>query len=222
MANKEDLSTTPGTGDVGHSFDKEDTILNYKPTIEYEEPLQEETDRPSTPQTNELEDLRNRTKDLISGYKAVQELVAIAKQKVDAKAADMEVALDPVADAAASNALKRCFPDAPDHTKITYEQYKACLTRMAKAGAMTPQVSAAEIEAAKANPLQTDFGGLGNQRGENRPEVSSPAGNVKPVDLKAFQIAGVLALFKMMWPLIKREDKLEIIQHKLDTKHVTP
>ncbi len=220
MANKEDLSGTPGPGDIGHSFETEDTILNYKPTIEYEEPPQEESTQPAEPEKNELEELRNRTQDLISGYKAVQELVVVAKQRVDAKAADMEVSLDPIADAAAQSALKRCFPDAPDHSKITYEQYKACLTRMAKAGALTPQVLPSDIEAAKANPLQTDFGGLGNQMGQNRPEVSSPAGNVKPIDLKAFQIAGVLALFKMMWPLIKREDKLEILQHKLDSKHL--
>jgi hypothetical protein len=222
MADKENQLTVPDTGDLGNSFDREDRILNYKPTIEYDEPEQILGDTSVTEKPPELSQLRNRTQDLITGYQSVRELVVLAKQRVDARVAaagGMEVKLDAKADATAIAALKRCFPEAKDHTKITYEQYKICLTRMSKMGQMVPQVSQAEIDLAKKNPLQTEFGGLANQMGENRPEISSPANMIKPVDTQQLQTAGVLSLFKKMHPLLSREILAEIQKHEMTKKH---
>lgn len=222
MANKEEKIAAPTSEDLGNSFDREDRVLNYKPKIEYEEPEQIPEERPIPESKTELAQLRNRTSDLVAGYQSVKGLVALAKTRIDNRVAaggGMEVKLDAKVDAVAIEALKRCFPDAPDHTKITYEQYKICLTKMSKIGQLTPQVSQVDVDLAKQNPLLTEFGGLANQAGENRSEISSPAGNIKPVDTQKLQTAGTLALFKKMYPLIKRELEAEIRQHEATKKH---
>jgi len=222
MADKENSSTPPEPSDLGNSFDNEDRILNYKPRIDYEEPDQIPEERSIPVEKAELAQLRNRTADLIAGYQSVRQLVAVAKKRVDDRVAaggGMEVKLDPKADAMAINALKRCFPDATDHTKITYEQYKICLTRMSKIGQLAPQVSQIDMDLAKKNPLLVEFGGLANRAGENRPEISSPANNIKPVDTEQLQTAGTLAMFKKMYPLIHREIEAEIQKHTSSKKH---
>jgi hypothetical protein len=144
------------------------------------------------------------------------------QQRIDNRvkaAGGVEVKLDPSKDAATIAAMKRRFPDKKDPTKITYDDYKKVLDCVGKSAATPPAVSADDIRAAKSDPLRTDFGGLSNQHGENRPEISSPASAVQPVDSEAFQASAVLALFALLLPLIKTEDKLEIEQHKVDTPH---
>lgn len=222
MANKEDKNISPTTEDLGNSFDQEDRVLNYKPRIDYEEPDQIPEERVIPETKTELTQLRNRTVDLVAGYQSVRQLVTIAKKRIDDRVVaggGMEVKLDSKVDASVISALQRCFPDATDHTKITYEQYKTCLTRMSKMGQMAPQVSQAEVDLARGNPLLVEFGGLSNQAGENRPEISSPAGNIKPVDTQKLQTAGVLTLFKKMYPLIRRELEAEIQKHETTKKH---
>ena len=222
MADKESKFTTPETDDLGNSFDRENRILNYKPTIEYEEPVQIQEEQSVPFEKTGLAEIRNRTQDLISGYQSVRDLVVLAKKRIDDRVAvggGMEVKLDPKVDSTAIAALQRCFPNATDYTKITYEQYKTCLVRQAKMGQLAPQVVQSDVDLAKKNPLQTEFGGLANQMGENRPEVSSPAGNIKPVDTQQLQTAGVLTLFKKMYPLIRRELEAEIQKHETTKKH---
>jgi hypothetical protein len=222
MANKEDKLGAPNTDDLGNSFEKEDQVLNYKPRIEYEEPEQITEERPISEEPPGLSEIRDRTQNLISGYQSVRKLVALAKKRIDDRVAaggGMEVKLDPKADAMVISALQRCFPNLTDYTKITYEQYKTCLARLTKMGQMAPQIAQADIDFAKQNPLQTQFGGLINQAGENRPEISSPANMIKPVDTQQLQTAGTLSLFKKMYPLIHREIINEVQRHEVTKKH---
>lgn len=223
MAKKEDLNPS-SPQDVGHTFDRENYVLNFKPKIEYEEPLQEIEDLNPTTIDNvgELEDLRNRTQNLIDGYAAVTKLADIAQARIDEKVykdGGLDIQLDTLKDATVISAIKRCYPKVTDPNKITFEMYKTCLAKLAAQGAAkNVSVSDADINAAKNDPLRTSFGGLKNIPGTNRPELS-PNNTIDPVDLNAFQIAGVLALFKMMYPLIKYEDKKEIKEHEMTKKH---
>lgn len=225
MARKEDKTGDILPSDLGHSFEVEDNILNYKPKIEWEEPEQQflEQPEPTIEQESELAGLRKRTQDLIDGYKSVVGLIDIAQDKIDNRVktgGGFDVQLDPKVDANAIAALKRCFPEATDYSKISYEMYKHCLARMNKnATDAIPKVSDNDIQAAKQDPLRTDFGGMGNLPGQNRTEISAPGNPIQPIDIGAFQIAGVLALFKMMYPLIKKEDKKEIAEHLVETPH---
>lgn len=222
MANKED-KTIALPDDIGGSFDEERRILTYKPSIEYEEPPQEDIDYGvADPETSEIEDARKRTESIIENYKSINQLTNIAQGRIDSRieaGGGFEINLDPARDAQVVSALKRCFPEAKDHSKISYEMYKQCLMRMNKAAGSTPGISPADVQTAKEDPLRTNFGGIGSPPGMNRTEISSPASNVAPIDLAAFQAAGVLALFQLLYPLIKKEDKEEILQHLATAPH---
>lgn len=222
MAKKED-TLTPSPGDVGHSFEREDIVLNYKPTIEYEEPPQEDVGQAPIEENREIEEARNRTQQLIDNYKKINDLTDIAQRRIDNRVqagGGLEIQLDPQRDAHVISALKRCFPEAKAHNKITYEMYKQCLARMNKSPGSVPQVRATDVQAAKEDPLRTDFGGFNAPPGLNRPEIASPAaGSIQPIDLSAFQAAGVLALFQLLYPYIKKEDKLEILEHLATAPH---
>jgi len=98
--------------------------------------------------------------------------------------------------------------------------YKHCLARQNNNTAnVIPKVSDGDIQAAKQDPLRTNFGGMGVQPGLNRTEISAPGNSIVPIDLTAFQLAGVIALFKMMYTMIKKEDKAEIALHMATVPH---
>jgi hypothetical protein len=61
--------------------------------------------------------------------------------------------------------------------------------------------SVSEIQKAELDPLRTDFGGVNNTNGENRPEISSPM-NIQPLDMPAFQQQVIQALFTTLTPMI--------------------
>jgi len=83
-----------------------------------------------------------------------------------------------------------------------------------------PALSLSDVLTASNNPTKTDFGGLSNQQGQNRAEISSPASSVKPVDLEVFQAAGILALFALLRPLIKTEDAAAVNTHIATAGHM--
>lgn len=130
------------------------------------------------------------------------------------------VKLDPVKDAHVVAAMKRRFPEKADPTVITYEDYKQVIDCVHKHAPDVPAVSIADVRAAAANPQKTSFGGYDKLQGQNRPEISSIANSVQPIDLEAFQQGSILALFALLYPLIKMEDKLEILQHIATIPHI--
>ena len=225
MPNKKDVEI-PMPGDLGNSFEEADEILNYRPRIEYVEPdpqyFQPSIEEEEEPET--IDDVRDRTQNLVNGLDAVAKLVDIAQKRVDARVkagGGMTVKLDAKRDYHVIAAMKRRFPDKEDPTQITYDDYKAALDCLQKTSpAQTdgvPRVTAADIRAAKADPNRTSFGGSDNTQGENRAELSSPG--MEPIDLEAFQKAVVLAMHKLLQPLDREDIKEEIRKHKLDTRH---
>lgn len=224
MAKKEKTSF-PLPGDLGHSFDREDDILNFRPKIAFVEPPQEFTDQTilnKEEPTDTIDNFRQRTEDLIKGYKAVQGLAEQAQKRLDNRvqaAGGFRVQLDPAVDGHVIAAMKRAFPDKADPTIIDYDDYKKCLEDMRNSAPPAPAFTQGDLKSAQTDPLRTDFGGAGNQQGENRPEKNSPANSVKPLDLGAFQAAAVVALFGLLLPMIKNEDKAEIALHLSTTPH---
>jgi len=208
--------------DVGGSFEEEDFILNYRPTIEFVEPPQEAYEFPEEISVENIDNLRDRTQKLINGLDTAVKLADLAQKRVDERvvsAGGFISQLDPVKDAQVIAAMKRRFPDKTDPTKITYDEYKEALSCLQQSAVDAPAVSTEDIKAAQADPYRTDFGGKDNQEGQNRAELSSPASSVSPIDLEAFQKAGILALFALMLPLIKIEDTKEVVKHLATAPH---
>ena len=172
-----------------------------------------------------LDELRDRTAQVVNGLEAVTKLVDLAQKRVDQRvnaAGGLTVKLDPVKDAHVIAAMKRKFPDKDDPTQITYDDYKKALD-CSKGPDVTednlPVVKAKDIRDAKADPNRTNFGGIDNQHGENRPEISSPVSNLDPINLNKFQKEAVKALFALMLPLIMAQDQLSIAQHLVTAPH---
>lgn len=221
MADKKD-SKFALPSDVGHDFSEERHVLTYKPKINYEEPPQTDEGRTQEDrqENNQIQEATQRLQDLIKGYSAVEHLADIAQQKIDNRVDEgggLDIQLDPKRDAHVIGALKRCFPEAVDHSKITYEMYQHCLARM-NSQINIQGVSQEEILAARNNPLQTNFGGLNQPAGSNRTEVSEVS-NVAPIDLEAFQNTAVLALFALLLPLISAKITQDIGIHLATAPH---
>lgn len=103
-------------------------ILNYRPNIDYVEPDLDTTPdiRPTVgdPNANQIEDIELSRKQLRNLAASVRTLAAVTQARVDQKAKDFEVDLDPTVDAPTIAAMRRQFPDE-DPNKITYSQYRA-------------------------------------------------------------------------------------------------
>jgi len=217
MANKKDV-TIPQPGDIGGDFNESDEILNYRPRIEYVEP-DPEYFKPDVEEVVTIDDVRDRTQKLINGLDAVAKLADIAQKRIDQRVKNsggLTMKLDPKRDHQTIAAMKRRFPNA-DPSQITYDDYKKALDCLQKSTAPVPQVTAADIRAAKSDPNRTNFGGVNNKSGENRAELSAPG--MEPMDLDKFQKNAVIALHKLMEPLIRGTANGAISVHKIDTPH---
>lgn len=214
-------------GSRGDSFsDRDDYILRFKPNLSYIEPeqLADEDGLLSAnarTETDEISQARQRTEALIKNYDAVNKLADLAQQRIDDKvktSGGLDIVLDPVRDAHVISALKRTFPKATDYSRITYDQYKHCLKEQSKQQ-VTPAITPKDIQDAKSDPNRVDFGGLKNPAGSNRAELSSLANSPKPIDLTAFQAAGILILFKLLRPYIQAEDEQRVARHLVEVPH---
>lgn len=182
---------------MADDFNQERDVLTYRPNIQYEEPdVELFTDEPLDEQINTLEDARQATNDLSKSYSAVEKLAELAQKRVDDRVGNYVVNLDPKADALTIAAIKRAFPEAADPTKISFEMYKQCLSR-ANVPAL-PEITTADLLAAKKDPLKTDFSGYGMPAGMNRPEITNPAKIVEPLDMEEFQQDLLKQLFELL------------------------
>ena len=284
----------PGPGDIGGSFLRDDYILNYRPKIDFVEPAQEIAEKlPHVPSIT-IDDMRDRTKNLINGLEAVAKLNDQAQLRIDQRVRNnggLDIKLDAKKDAVTIAAMKRRFPNKENPTIISYDDYKQALEclnnsalnvpqttskdiqgalEMSQAinkdmpgvlngpGALNgpgvlngpgtlngpgvlngpdalnisqiisnniqgilnvPQVTSKDIQDAQADPLRTNFGGVNNLNGENRPEISSSAAGITPIDTDKFQSSAVIALFILMLPLVTEEIKKSIAIHLVTAIH---
>lgn len=110
---------------MGYRLDDFDrSILEFRPKIAFVEPDQKpgEIEGIDYPQLEDVQDAREKIKRLAN---AVNVLAGAVQARVDNKAKDMFITLDPTVDQDTIQAMKRRFPGA-DSTKITYAQYREC------------------------------------------------------------------------------------------------
>ena len=191
---------------VDISFEKDDFLLNYRPEITFIEPEQEVVDTVPEPEPVSIDDTKDQVTELVAGLRTANELIKTTQQRIDNRVetlGGLTIKLDPIKDFAVVAAMKRRFPDKVDPTQITYDDYRAVLGCVQSNTITPPEVSTEDIRVASQDLYRTDFGGIENQQGENRLEVSSIAQSIAPIDLDQYQKNAVLAIFKMMLPLLK-------------------
>lgn len=181
-------------------------ILNYRPNIAYVEPPTQELPPPSIPFGLQPQDAEARVQKVKSLADAVNVLATAVQAKVDTKAANIVIKLDPIVDAATISAMQRAFPDA-DPNSISYDQYRAAKDQIrlyADKVAQKPHVSPDAIAAAKQqlNAGTTQIGGWGTPEAANgllRPELEPLAQVVEPLDVNKFQNYLIRILVNFIW-----------------------
>jgi hypothetical protein len=180
-------------------------ILNYRPSIEYVEPKQQEVvptplselKTPSLPQTDKLENLAA----------TIDVLGAAVQAQIDQAAKDVAIKLDPAIDAAAIQAILRMFPEKSTDTTlyITYQDFKDCQDLIASHAAdlaKQASISPEDIANARKNIDTVVPGGYGTPAstdGGLRPELSTKAQIVQPINMSDFQNDLIKILMNYLW-----------------------
>ncbi len=190
-------------------------ILTFRPVIDFVEPDQE----PEEPNPVEVpldepqaEDIAARKERIRKIAKAVEVLGAAVQARVDRRAKDVKIRLDPVVDAATIQALKRQFPEDDDEKpdkdySISYDRYKICRDRIRVEGervALNATVSEEEIARAREalDRNEANIGGFGTREatdGSLRPELEPKARIIEPIDIDEFQNLLIRILVNYIW-----------------------
>jgi hypothetical protein len=199
---KKDFSSTRG-------------ILNRKPKINFVEPEQVAGEQvPVVEVETPLLERKAQVQQLIAQYKRVEQLSDLAQKRIDVRAKNMRICLDPRTDANIIDALHRKFGDV--ESCVTYAQYKHCLDEISQIG----QRNAKDLipKAGVADPFRTDLGGYTTENGTLRPEVQF-ASPIEEIDQDKFQKDAVSKLFKMMLPMLTQLTDSKVLQHLLTASH---
>lgn len=204
------------------NFSDSRSILNKKPRIFFVEPEQIPEDQGVPVITKvdpsvKFEEAKNKTQAVIDQYNRIEKLSEVAQKRIDERAKDVRICLDPVIDADIIVSLRRKFK-VTDNC-ITYAQYKHCLEELSKAGQeVAPMMTAEDIQSEKSNPFKKNFGGFGRPDGQLRQELNIPS-PVKAVDLGSFQSQSIAKLFEIMFPMLSGLVDAKIVEHRLTTPH---
>lgn len=185
-------------------FSSDRDIINFKPRISFVEPPQIEGEPPTAkPEPLTIDEVQRGIQELIDAYRRVEQIADITQARVDQRAKNLEINLDPLVDAPTIDSIKRAFPDKKDPTKITFDDYRHCLGELnSHAENNVPTLSQEDLDKALSDKLKTDFGGLGKPSGLNRPELDSASQIIKPINIPEFQKEAVEGTFNLMKPLI--------------------
>lgn len=176
-------------------------ILDFRPHLELTEPEQIEVPPPAPSDKVSIDQIRTELDGVIKSYERIEKLADIAQLKVDVRARGFEINLDPNVDAHVVQALKRAFPDRPNHIKISFDDYRHCIEEMSKSTEAKTPTPMPDFDPSSLGAIRTDFAGLGKPDGLNRPELDKDAQIIQPIDLVAFQADAVRQLFELMRPL---------------------
>ena len=181
---------------VRHGFDASRRALDFRPEIEFVEPDQIEVQPPLKKPSRTLEEAKKALQGIIDSYREIEVMADLAQKRVDTRAQNFEIGLDPKTDVHVIAALMRHFPDKKDPTKITFDDYKHCIEAMSKHA--RDSLSTADASKAILDSNRVDFGGLGLPPGLNRPELDKDSQIVEPIDLDAFKIQQLKELFEAL------------------------
>lgn len=193
---------------MARELDTEDKgVLEYRPNIYFTEPEQQpgEIEGLNFLQTEDIEDARDRIKKLAQ---AINTLATAVQARVDQRADDMVIELDPDVDADAIHAMLRRFP-GQDPRKITYRQYRECKNGiLAKGEEIGKQalISPEQVQDARDRlglgrnlyvPGGFDVDGLDN--GSLRPELNKSAYILPPLNIDRVQVDLICILVNYIW-----------------------
>jgi hypothetical protein len=179
-------------------------LLNFRPNIDFVEPdVLPAAPNPVAPPPPIIDDgaeaerVRLRLFNLAD---SVEILATAVQAKIDAKAIEMRIKLDPKVDAAAIAAVRRHGGD----DEIDYELYKHCrdmLRAYADQQAAKNRITQEQIDAAREglDKFDAGFGSLAAKNGTLRPELSPKAQLVEPLDLDKFQNLLIRILVNFIW-----------------------
>lgn len=181
-------------------------ILNFRPSIDFVEP----SVLPATPNPveappaviddgAEAEKIRLRLYNLAD---SIEILATAVQAKIDARAVEMRIFLDPKVDAQALAAVRR---HEIDTAEIPYSLYKHCrdqLRQYADEQAAKNRITKEQIDAARVEMEKKPIGGFGTPEAKNgslRPELNPKAQLIEPLDLDEFQNLLIRILVNFIW-----------------------
>lgn len=174
------------------NFSSQRDILNFRPLIQFVEPdqIQNENIVRIEPQT--IDSIKSDTDKLIENYKQIEDLSNQAQAKIDLRAKNLVVKLDPAADGHIIEAIRRHFRD-PNKDTITYDDYRECLDHI------NDQANFSTRDDGVVDDLfRTDFGGSG------RPELQPNTQTIEPINLADFKIDMIEKLLDLLGPGITK------------------
>ena len=190
---------------------KSRNVLNFRPNIAFIEPDQQEVPIQAPPEGLQPQDALAKIQRIQKLADAVNVLAAAVQAKVDAKARNIKIKLDPIVDAQAIAAMNRMFLDEDESTEdgifISYDQYRQCkdnIRNYADEIALKTRVTPEEIAAAKLelDSGTTKIGGIGTPEAANgglRPELEPKATIIEPIDIGKFQNYLIRILVNYIW-----------------------
>jgi hypothetical protein len=145
-------------------------ILESRPEISFVEPAVLPVEaRPIPAELPKVDAVKLEVQQTKALANAVDVLAGLVQARVDFKAKDMEIDLDPRVDAAVIAAMKRMYPEAENPTVITYPQYIACKNRLLARGTAiadqalvysSPSAIAEARKAANVDTPESEIAGL--------------------------------------------------------------
>lgn len=185
------------------------SILNFRPVIDFVEPAVEAaTPNPVAAPPPIIDDIVEAEKvrvELFNLAESVDVLATALQARIDLKAKDMAIKLDPLVDSLVIDAINRAYPDL-ESGAITYDMYKQCRENMrlyADAQAAKNNVSQEDIAAAAQDPngIASIFNSAAAKDGSLRPERMPKAQLIDPIDLSKFQISLIKILANFIWQM---------------------
>jgi hypothetical protein len=174
--------------------------LEYRPHIEFVEPPQEPEDPRPVQQIGDDFPLQKQQDELLNLVNAVDVLGAALQSRINERAKNIKIKLDPNVDAQVIQAMCRMFSKDDENdcfgildnnnVYITYEHYKQARETICKYGADL---------AVNIKPKDEIFNESDLTDGSLRPELSDKAQVVEPLDMAAFQENLFKLLVRHIW-----------------------
>ncbi len=185
------------------------SILNFRPVIDFVEPeVEAATPNPITvpPIIDEEEVAEQVRLELFNLAESVDVLATALQARIDLKAKDMLIKLDPIVDDTTIAAINRAYPDHEADDGITYEMYQQCrenIRAYADAQANKNDLTEEEVAGAAADPegIAGIFNSPDAKNGKMRPELSKKAKVIEEIDMKKFQISLLKILANFLWQM---------------------
>lgn len=183
-------------------------ILTFRPVIDFIEPAVEAAVPNPVEVPVVIDDIVEAEKvrsELFNLAESVDVLATALQARIDLKAKDMVIDLDPIVDRAVLDAINRAHPDH-DQNNIPYSMYKECREEIrlyADKQADKNNLTEKEVEDAGKDPegMARIFDSAAAKNGSFRPERMPKAQLIEPIDIDKFQVSLLKILANFIWQI---------------------